>query len=110
VARFRAGPDGPGNARCHRGGDERSRDDGNDPGRLRLEVRFHRAGSEKQFRRAVAKLELEPIASAVFGGVVDPRKHFPFNHMEAVDVRDWAEIRMWAAQIAQRFLSLPVAV
>jgi len=75
------------------------------------EVPEHRAGSEKQFRRAVAKLELEPIASAVFGGVVDPRKlHFPFNHMEAVDVRDWAEIRMWAEQIAQRFLSLPVAV
>jgi menaquinone-dependent protoporphyrinogen oxidase len=69
----------------------------------------HRAGSGKQFSRAVEKLQLEPIASAVFGGVVDPRKlRFPFNHMEAVDVRDWGEIRAWADEVAERLLSLPV--
>jgi menaquinone-dependent protoporphyrinogen oxidase len=73
------------------------------------EVPEHRAGSEKQFSRAVEKLELEPLASAVFGGVVDPRKlRFPFNHMEAADVRDWDEIRAWADEVAERFLSLPV--
>jgi menaquinone-dependent protoporphyrinogen oxidase len=73
------------------------------------DVPEHRAGSERQFRKAVEKLQLEPLASAVFGGVVDPRKlHFPFNHMEAVDVRDWDEIRAWADAVAERFLSLPV--
>jgi menaquinone-dependent protoporphyrinogen oxidase len=73
------------------------------------DVPEHRTGSEKQFRRTVARLELEPLASAVFGGVVDPRKlHFPFNHMEAVDVRDWDEIRAWADDVAERFIALPV--
>lgn len=70
----------------------------------------HRAGSEQQFRKAVEKLPLEPIASAVFGGAVDPTKlHFPFNHMEASDVRDWDEITAWAVEVAERFQSLPVA-
>jgi len=73
------------------------------------EVPDHRAGSEKQFRRALEKLPFEPAATALFGGVVDPRKlHFPFNHMPAADVRNWDEIRAWAGEIADRFLSLPV--
>ena len=73
------------------------------------DVPEHRAGSEKQFRRAVEKLQLDPFASTVFGGVVDPRKlHFPFSHMEAVDVRDWDEIRAWADEVGKRLLSLPV--
>jgi menaquinone-dependent protoporphyrinogen oxidase len=69
----------------------------------------HRAGSEQQFRRAVEKAHFEPVATALFGGVVDPRKlHFPFNHMPAADVRDWSEIREWADEVAERFQSLPV--
>ena len=75
------------------------------------DVPKHRAGSEKQLREAIRKLQLETLASAVFGGVVDPRKlHFPFNYMEAVDVRDWDEIQAWANQVAERFLSVPAAV
>jgi menaquinone-dependent protoporphyrinogen oxidase len=73
------------------------------------EVPDHRAGSEKQFRKAVEKLAFEPVASAVFGGAVDPRQlHFPFNHMPAADVRDWDEIRAWADEVAERFLAAPV--
>jgi menaquinone-dependent protoporphyrinogen oxidase len=45
--------------------------------------------------------ELEPVAIAVFGGVVDPSKlHFPFNRMPASDIRDPAEIRAWAMDVA----------
>jgi menaquinone-dependent protoporphyrinogen oxidase len=74
------------------------------------EVPEHRVGSEKQFRKAVERLPFEPIASAVFGGAVDPSKlHFPFNHMPAADIRDWDKIAAWADQVAERFLSLPVA-
>jgi menaquinone-dependent protoporphyrinogen oxidase len=74
------------------------------------DVPEHRAGSERQFRKAVEKLPFEPIASALFGGAVDPRKlSFPFNHMPAADVRDWDEITAWADRVAERFLSLPVA-
>jgi menaquinone-dependent protoporphyrinogen oxidase len=74
------------------------------------DVPEHRAGSERQFHKALEKLPFEPIASAVFGGAVDPGKlHFPFNRMPAADVRDWDEITAWAGEIAERFLSLPVA-
>lgn len=72
------------------------------------EVPEHRAGSENQFRKAVESLGFEPMASAVFGGAVDPRKlPFPFNHMPAADVRDWDQIRDWAVELADRFLSVP---
>lgn len=72
------------------------------------DVPEHRTGSENQFRKAVEKLGFEPMASAVFGGAVDPRKlPFPFNHMPAADVRDWDQIRDWALEIADRFLAVP---
>jgi menaquinone-dependent protoporphyrinogen oxidase len=46
--------------------------------------------------------QLEPVAVAIFGGVIDPEKlSFPFNHMPAGDHRDWDEIRDFA-------LSLPL--
>jgi menaquinone-dependent protoporphyrinogen oxidase len=65
----------------------------------------HRLGSEKQFRSAVGKLPFEPFATALFGGAVDPRKlRFPFNHMPAVDLRDWGSIRGWALQVADLYL------
>jgi menaquinone-dependent protoporphyrinogen oxidase len=74
------------------------------------DVPEHWAGSEKQFDSAVEKLGFEPIAAAVFGGAVDPRKlRFPFSHMPAADVRDWGEIRGWADALAERFRSAPVA-
>jgi menaquinone-dependent protoporphyrinogen oxidase len=60
------------------------------------------AGSRKQLDRALAKEpSLEPIAVAVFGGVVDPAKmRFPFTHMDASDARDWDAIRYWTDDIA----------
>ena len=46
--------------------------------------------------------DLDPVARAIFGGVIDPEKlHFPYNRMPAGDHRDWDEIRAFA-------LSLPV--
>jgi menaquinone-dependent protoporphyrinogen oxidase len=64
----------------------------------------HRAGSEKQFRHAIEKLPVVPVAAQLFGGVVDPAKlRFPFNHMPAADVRDWDAVRAWATELADRF-------
>jgi menaquinone-dependent protoporphyrinogen oxidase len=46
--------------------------------------------------------DLAPVATEIFGGVIDPDKMpFPFNRMPAGDHRDWDEIRRFA-------LSLPV--
>jgi menaquinone-dependent protoporphyrinogen oxidase len=61
------------------------------------------AGSRKQLDRALAKEPgLEPIAVAIFGGVVDPAKlRFPFTHMDASDARDWDAIRYWTDDIAR---------
>jgi menaquinone-dependent protoporphyrinogen oxidase len=68
----------------------------------------HRAGPEKQFRAALGKLPFEPVAKALFGGAVDPRKlRFPFNHMPAADIRDWDKIRGWALQVAELYLRIP---
>ena len=48
--------------------------------------------------------DLDPVATEIFGGVIDPEKMpFPFNRMPAGDHRDWDEIRAFA-------LSLPVRV
>ena len=48
--------------------------------------------------------ELEPVAMAIFGGVIDREKlSFPFNRMPAGDHRHWDEIRDYA-------LSLPLRV
>jgi menaquinone-dependent protoporphyrinogen oxidase len=61
-------------------------------------------GSRKQLDHALAKVpEVEPVAVAIFGGVVDPEKlHFPFSHMPASDVRDWDAIRAWADEVAEK--------
>jgi menaquinone-dependent protoporphyrinogen oxidase len=65
------------------------------------DVPDHVAGAEKQFRRTVEGLPFEPVATALFGGVIDPSKlHFPFSHMAAADLRDWAAIREWALELA----------
>jgi menaquinone-dependent protoporphyrinogen oxidase len=54
-----------------------------------------------QLERALARTpEVLPVAVAIFGGVIDPEKlHFPLNHMHQVDLRDWNEIRAWAAEL-----------
>lgn len=59
------------------------------------------AASRRQLDHALAKTpELEPRTVAVFGGVIDPEHfHFPMNHMRRVDLRDWNEIRGWAAEL-----------
>lgn len=73
-------------------------------GPLKLEASDVQA-ARAQLDRALAKEHaLEPVAVAVFGGVVDPAKlRFPFNRMEAGDARDWAAIRSWTDEIAARF-------
>ncbi len=74
------------------------------------DVPEHRRGAANQFRAAVQKLPFEPVATAVFGGTVDPRKlRFPFNHMPAADVRDWDRIRAWALQVAEVLLRVPTS-
>jgi menaquinone-dependent protoporphyrinogen oxidase len=57
--------------------------------------------SRHQLEHALEKTpELEPRAVAVFGGVIDPeRLRFPLNHMPKIDLRDWDEIRIWAARL-----------
>lgn len=59
------------------------------------------AASRHQLEHALAKTpELEPRTIAVFGGVIDPeRLGFPLNHMRKIDLRDWNEIRGWAADL-----------
>lgn len=60
------------------------------------------AESRRQLDHDLTKLrELEPVAVAIFGGVVDPAKlRFPFNRMPASDARDWDAIRAWAEEVA----------
>ena len=51
--------------------------------------------------------ELEPVATEIFGGVIDPgRMPFPYNRMPAGDHRDWDEIRRFAVSLTAR---VPVA-
>ncbi len=61
------------------------------------------AGARKQLDHALEKTpELEPVAVAIFGGVVVPDKlHFPFSRMPASDARDWETIRAWADEVAE---------
>jgi menaquinone-dependent protoporphyrinogen oxidase len=70
------------------------------------------AGSRSQLDRALAKVpEIEPIAVAIFGGVIDPGElRFPFNRMPASDARDWAAIEAWAAALTPARARSGVAV
>jgi menaquinone-dependent protoporphyrinogen oxidase len=60
------------------------------------------AESEDQLAKALDKVpEIEPFATAVFGGVVDPKAlRFPFNRLPASDARNWAEIHAWSGEVA----------
>lgn len=45
-----------------------------------------------------------PVAIEVFGGKIDPASlHFPFNHMPAVDARNWTAIRAYAERLVEIF-------
>lgn len=68
------------------------------------------AESRTQLEQALAATpELEPVAAAIFGGVVSPeRLRFPFNRMSACDARDWDAIRAWAQEVAAALARLPV--
>ena len=63
------------------------------------------AESRHQLDHDLAKFaDLEPVALAIFGGVVDPAKlRFPFSRMPASDARDWDAIRAWAEEVASAF-------
>jgi menaquinone-dependent protoporphyrinogen oxidase len=63
------------------------------------------AASRTQLDRALNKEPaLDPVAVAIFGGVIDPAKQrFPFTHMDAADARDWDAIRSWADSLASAF-------
>ena len=69
------------------------------------------AGAREQLDHALAKTpELEPVAVAIFGGVVDPEKlRFPFSRMPASDARDWETVRSWADEVTEK-LGTVVAV
>jgi menaquinone-dependent protoporphyrinogen oxidase len=69
------------------------------------------AGSRAQLDRVLARVpDVEPIAVAIFGGVIDPAQlRFPFSRMPASDARDWDAIRAWAASIAARIARKEVA-
>jgi menaquinone-dependent protoporphyrinogen IX oxidase len=67
--------------------------------------------SRDQLDHALAKEhQLEPVAIAIFGGVIDTSKlRFPLNRcMETSDARDWDAIRSWADEIAGR-VAVPAA-
>jgi menaquinone-dependent protoporphyrinogen oxidase len=61
------------------------------------------AGARKQLDRALAKTpDVEPVSTAIFGGVIDPEKlRFPFSHLPASDARDWDAVRTWADEVAK---------
>jgi menaquinone-dependent protoporphyrinogen oxidase len=59
-------------------------------------------GAEQQLARGLGRVpEVVPIATAVFGGVLDPSEHrFPFSRMAPSDARDWDAIHAWADEVA----------
>src|SRR4051812_47084627 len=63
------------------------------------------AGSRSQLERALAAGPgLQPLSTAIFGGVIDPKTlHFPLNRIPPSDARDWPAIGAWANALAARF-------
>ena len=61
-------------------------------------------GSRQQLDRALGGTPaLEPVATAIFGGVLDPAKlRFPLNKIHASDARDWDAIHAWADELGSR--------
>jgi menaquinone-dependent protoporphyrinogen oxidase len=58
-------------------------------------------GAQEQLDRALAHTPgVEPVAVGLFGGAIVPETlHFPFTHIPAGDLRDWAEIDEWASRL-----------
>lgn len=63
----------------------------------------HVAQSRHQLERALEHTpDVEPIAVAIFGGVVDPSKlQFPFSRMKPLDMRDWDAVHGWGDEVAR---------
>ena len=63
--------------------------------------------TEAQWRGARAQLDkalsgVSPVAVGLFGGTIVPETlHFPFSTMAAGDLRDWDDIREWAATLPE---------
>jgi menaquinone-dependent protoporphyrinogen oxidase len=54
-----------------------------------------------QLEHSLARAAVTPALTAVFGGVVQPKRlRFPFSWMPASDARDWAAIESFAKQAA----------
>ena len=71
------------------------------------------AASRAQLDAALERVpDVEPVATAIFGGVVDPDTFpFPLNRLPASDARDWDAIRAWAREVAAALRTrVPVAV
>jgi menaquinone-dependent protoporphyrinogen oxidase len=58
-------------------------------------------GARKQLYDTLAHFPgIEPVTVAMFGGAIVPETlHFPFSHVPAGDLRDWAAIEEWAARL-----------
>jgi menaquinone-dependent protoporphyrinogen oxidase len=55
-----------------------------------------------QLEQSLARAAVTPELTAVFGGVVQPKRlRFPFSWMPASDARDWAAIESFAKQAAE---------
>lgn len=69
------------------------------------------AASEHQLEHALERLpEIEPRATAVFGGVIDPEKfRFPLNRAAKRDLRDWSRIHAWALGLPAELDLEPIA-
>jgi menaquinone-dependent protoporphyrinogen oxidase len=70
------------------------------------------AGARRQLDRALSRTpEIEPIAVAIFGGVVHPEElRFPFSHMPESDARDREAIDAWADEFASALAGRSAAV
>jgi menaquinone-dependent protoporphyrinogen oxidase len=60
-------------------------------------------GASRQLDRALGNYPgIEPASVRLFGGAIDPETlRFPFSHMPAGDLRDWAAIDEWAARLPE---------
>jgi menaquinone-dependent protoporphyrinogen oxidase len=59
--------------------------------------------ASRQLDRSLARYPgVEPVSVRLFGGAIDPETlRFPFSHMPAGDLRDWAAIEEWAARLPE---------
>ena len=68
-------------------------------------------GARKQLYATLAHVPgIEPVSVGLFGGAIVPETlHFPFSHIPAGDLRDWAAIEEWAGRLPEALgLAVPV--